>query len=134
MALLKVLPEIVRESAKPLEATDSIKIVQADGIAQNGGGRVGNGGNNTSGNLASEAVSAAFSYRAQAPTIDGLMKELGLDGSSLEKLVAGGSGYEHSLINREQVNEVQTESLSDGKNRRNRQQKLEVPPSEEGAA
>ncbi len=134
MALLKVLPEIVRESAKPLEAIDSIKIVQVDGITQNGGGRGGNGGNNGSGNLASEAVSAALSYRAQAPIIDGLMKELGLDGSSLEKLVAGGTGYEPSIISKEQVNEVQTESFSDGKNRKNRQQKLAVPPSEEDAA
>lgn len=32
LALLKVLPELVRESAKPLEAIDSIKIVQVDGL------------------------------------------------------------------------------------------------------
>ena len=29
MALLKVLPEVVREAAKPMEAIDSIKIIQA---------------------------------------------------------------------------------------------------------
>jgi uncharacterized membrane protein YqiK len=90
LALLKVLPELVRESAKPLEAIDSIKIVQVDGITQNGGGGSGGG---SSGNLATDAVAAALSYRAQAPVIDGLMKELGLDGSSLDKLVAGGIGY-----------------------------------------
>jgi hypothetical protein len=28
-------------------------------------------------------------YRAQAPIVDGLMKELGFDGSTLENLVAG---------------------------------------------
>jgi uncharacterized membrane protein YqiK len=94
MALLKVLPEVVRESAKPLEAIDSIKIVQVDGITQNGGGRSGNGGTGSSGNLATDAVAAALSYRAQAPVIDGLMKELGLDGSSLDRLVAGGTGYQ----------------------------------------
>jgi uncharacterized membrane protein YqiK len=92
MALLKVLPEVVRESAKPLEAIDSIKIVQVDGITQNGGG-TGGGGSGGSGNLATDAVAAALSYRAQAPVIDGLMKELGLDGSSLDRLVAGGTGY-----------------------------------------
>lgn len=43
------------------------------------------GGN---GNLASDAVSAALAYRAQAPLIDGLMKELGLNGGSLDGLVA----------------------------------------------
>lgn len=94
MALLKVLPEVVRESAKPLEAIDSIKIVQVDGITQNGGGRSSASANGSSGNLATDAVAAALSYRAQAPVIDGLMKELGLDGSSLDKLVSGGAGYQ----------------------------------------
>jgi uncharacterized membrane protein YqiK len=92
MALLKVLPEVIREAAKPMEAIDSIKIVQVDGITHNGGGRSGaatSGGNGSSGNLATDAVAAALSYRAQAPVIDGLMKELGLDGSSLDRLVAG---------------------------------------------
>ncbi|QUL37137.1 flotillin family protein [Erythrobacter sp. JK5] len=87
LALLKVLPEVIRESAKPMEAIDSIKIVQVDGLT-NGGGSGGNGrtGGGT-GNLATDAVSAALAYRAQAPVLDGLMKELGLDGSSLGTLV-----------------------------------------------
>ncbi|WP_413465141.1 flotillin family protein [Novosphingobium profundi] len=92
MALLKVLPEVVRESAKPLEAIDSIKIVQVDGLTQKGGaGAVGGAGAPVggSGNLASDAVSAALAYRAQAPMIDGLMKELGLDGSTLSNMVQG---------------------------------------------
>ncbi|WP_298285805.1 flotillin domain-containing protein [Novosphingobium sp.] len=88
MALLKVLPELVRESAKPLEAIDSIKIVQVDGLTRSSGG-AGEGGANSNGNLASDALTAALSYRAQAPIIDGLMKELGLDGGSLEGLVKG---------------------------------------------
>ena len=37
----------------------------------------------------SSAVSAALRYRAPAPIVDGLMKELGFDGSMLENLVAG---------------------------------------------
>lgn len=92
LALLKVLPEVVRESAKPMEAIDSIKIVQVDGLTNNGGSGGGapagaNGAGGGSGNLASDAVSAALAYRAQAPVLDGLMKELGLDGSSLGTLV-----------------------------------------------
>lgn len=90
LALLKVLPEIVRESVRPLEAIDSIKIVQVDGITARGPSQVGNGGvSNGSGNLAHDAVTAALAYRAQAPVIDGLMKELGLSGASLESLVEG---------------------------------------------
>lgn len=96
MALLKVLPEIVRESVRPMEAIDSIKIVQVDGLTRKGG-VTGDGATNAShgggsGNLANDAVSAALAYRAQAPVIDGLMKELGLDGSSLDTLVSGLSG------------------------------------------
>jgi hypothetical protein len=79
-----------------MEAIDSIKIVQVDGLTNGGrgagdgngsGGGAGSGGG--SGNLASDAVAAALAYRAQAPVLDGLMKELGLDGSSLSGLVKG---------------------------------------------
>ncbi|PZU14964.1 MAG: flotillin [Citromicrobium sp.] len=91
LALLKVLPEVIRESAKPLEAIDSIKIVQVDGLT--GGTTAGSGGGasygGSTGNLAQDAVSAALAYRAQAPVLDGLMKELGLDGSNLTGLVSG---------------------------------------------
>uniref|UniRef100_UPI000A585CE6 flotillin domain-containing protein n=1 Tax=Novosphingobium naphthalenivorans TaxID=273168 RepID=UPI000A585CE6 len=90
MALLKVLPEIVRESVRPMEAIDSIKIVQVDGLTQKGGASAGSGAPiGGSGNLANDAVSAALAYRAQAPVIDGLMKELGLDGASLATMVRG---------------------------------------------
>ena len=88
LALLKVLPEVIREAAKPMEAIDSIKIVQVDGLT--GGGRGGGAANDLDGerNLAGSAVAAALRYRAQAPIVDGLMKELGFDGSSLDSLVA----------------------------------------------
>ncbi|WP_344707998.1 flotillin family protein [Sphingomonas swuensis] len=89
MALLKVLPEVVREAAKPLEAIDSIKIVQVDGLSGGGAAGLGGaGGTGDGGNLASSAVNAALRYRAQAPIVDGLMKELGFDGQSLDGLVA----------------------------------------------
>ena len=88
LALLKVLPEVIRESAKPMEAIDSIKIVQVDGLT-NGGASGGASTGGGTGNLAQDAVSAALAYRAQAPVLDGLMKELGLDGSTLTGLVKG---------------------------------------------
>ncbi|WP_432653736.1 flotillin family protein [Sphingosinicella terrae] len=90
LALLKVLPEVVREAAKPMEAIDSIKIVQVDGLTGGGSAAAGADGEAAGGgNLASSAVAAALRYRAQAPIVDGLMKELGFDGSTLENLVAG---------------------------------------------
>ncbi len=96
LALLDVLPEAIRKSAKPMEAINSIKIVQVDGLTNGGGNGGGSPANNGSsgvggaGNLATDAVSAALAYRAQAPVLDGLMQELGLDGSSLAGLAKGG--------------------------------------------
>lgn len=89
LALLKVLPELIRESAKPMEAIDSIKIVQVDGLTSGGAGvgGAGAGGAGGEGNLADAAVAAALRYRTQAPMLDGLMKELGFAGGSLDGLV-----------------------------------------------
>lgn len=126
LALLKVLPELVRESAKPLEAIDSIKIVQVDGIMQNGSGNSGNSGSGSSGNLATDAVAAALSYRAQAPVIDGLMRELGLDGSSLDRLVAGGTGY-HAAVSPDDEVEAQPKA----KPRKNAKPKVEELETDE---
>ncbi|WP_019368332.1 flotillin family protein [Sphingomonas sp. HT-1] len=91
LALLNVLPELVREAARPLEAIDSIKIVQVDGLNGRSGGVAGGAANDGDGdrNLANSAVAAALRYRAQAPVIDGLMRELGFDGSTLDTLVSG---------------------------------------------
>ncbi|QNQ10145.1 flotillin family protein [Sphingomonas alpina] len=86
LALLKVLPDLIREAARPMEAIDSIKIVQVEGLQGQGGAGVAIDGDGGNGNLANSAVSAALRYRAQAPLIDGLMKELGIDGSSLEAM------------------------------------------------
>ena len=92
LALLKVLPEVIREAAKPMEAIDSIKIIQVDGLT--GGGRAAANGADPGGedNLAQSAVAAALRYRAQAPIVDGLMKELGFDGGSLDRLTAAALG------------------------------------------
>ncbi|URW76066.1 flotillin family protein [Sphingomonas donggukensis] len=95
LALLKVLPEVIREAAKPMEAIDSIRIVQVDGLTGNGGGNgggAGDGGDGGDRNLANSAVAAALRYRAQAPVIDGLMRDLGFEGGSLDALVASATG------------------------------------------
>ncbi|WP_156255085.1 flotillin family protein [Sandarakinorhabdus oryzae] len=82
LALMKVLPDIIREAAKPMEAIDSIRIVQVEGL--NGGGSgSGEGGGAGDGNLADSAMKAALRYRAQAPIVDNLLRELGLDGASV---------------------------------------------------
>ncbi|WP_428643173.1 flotillin domain-containing protein [Roseibium sp.] len=88
--LLEQLPEIIAQSVKPMEQIDGIKIIQVDGMTGSGGA-VANGGstNGSGGNLADQMVSSALKYRSQAPLLDAMMKEIGLDGSGLNGLTAG---------------------------------------------
>jgi uncharacterized membrane protein YqiK len=90
-ALIKALPEIIRESVKPMENIDAIKILQVNGlgggannVSHNGNGSNGNG----NGSLADDMVNSALRYRAQAPLLDGLMNELGISGSDINGLTA----------------------------------------------
>ena len=87
--LIKTMPEIIRESVKPMEQIDAIKIFQISGL---GGGNDGTGstpGAGGSGSLADEVVNGALRYRAQAPMIDGLLQELGMKGSDINSLTDG---------------------------------------------
>jgi len=86
MALIEAMPEIIAQSVKPIENIDGIKILQLDGL--NGGGVAGDNASAGQGGVADQAVSAALRYRSQAPVIDARMKELGIDGTSLEGLSA----------------------------------------------
>lgn len=96
MALIKHLPDIIRESVKPMEAIDGIKIIQVDGLnagaAAASSGSDGDGGRAGNGNLAEQVVSSALRYRAQAPLLDSLMRDIGLNGGDLNGLVAGVEG------------------------------------------
>ena len=94
MELMRQLPNIIRESVKPMEQIDGIKIFQLDGL--NGGSSNGvahgdgNGSNGTgNGNLADQVVNSALRYRSQAPLIDSLLDEVGLNGGDINKLTAG---------------------------------------------
>lgn len=85
-ALIKALPEIIRESVKPMEQIEGIKILQVNGLggapSEGSNGHSGHG----SGNLAEEVVNNALRYRAQAPLLDSLLKEIGLQGGDLNAL------------------------------------------------
>ncbi|WP_116813225.1 flotillin family protein [Steroidobacter cummioxidans] len=89
LALIQALPKIIEEAVRPMQNIDSIRIMQVDGLntgaagAQAGDHAAGNG----SGNLAEQAVGAALKYRAYAPVVDQLIKEVGLSGSGLDGLV-----------------------------------------------
>jgi len=83
MAVINNLESIIRESVKPMGAIDSIKIIHADGLGA--AGNNGNGGNRSSkdGNLADQVVNSALRYRSQAPLVDTLLKEVGLNGGDI---------------------------------------------------
>lgn len=71
-----------------MKSIEGIKIIQVDGL--NRGGGAGGAENATvsagGSNLAEQALSAALSYRTQAPLIDSLLNEIGLSGGSLNAL------------------------------------------------
>ena len=91
LALLKHLPEIIRESVKPMENIDDIKILQVNGLSNfTGGGTVGSDTiENGQTSLSDQVVNSALRYRSQAPLIDSLMNELGLQGGDINGLTQG---------------------------------------------
>lgn len=92
--LIRNLPAIIRESVKPMENIDAIKILQVSGLNGPTPAAAGQGGGhaNGSGSLAEEVVNSALRFRAQAPLIDGLMQELGITGGDISGLTGGLNG------------------------------------------
>ncbi|MGD8430798.1 MAG: flotillin domain-containing protein, partial [Ectothiorhodospiraceae bacterium] len=92
LRLIDRLDGIIRESAKPMERIEGIKILHVDGLGgmnghhPGGNGAAGGGGN---GNVADDMVNAALRFRAQGPLVDELLKELGLNGGADLNKLAG---------------------------------------------
>ena len=82
LRLVDKLDTIIRESVKPMEKIEGIKVVHLDGLTvPTGGGSVdGDGG------LTDRLVSSALRYRAQAPLVDHLLNEIGIDAGDPSKL------------------------------------------------
>nr|WP_096856101.1 flotillin family protein [Escherichia coli] len=88
LALLQALPAVIEKSVEPMKSIDGIKIIQVDGLNRGGATGDANTGNVGGGNLAEQALSAALSYRTQAPLIDSLLNEIGVSGGSLAALTS----------------------------------------------
>lgn len=80
--LLDKMEGIIRESVRPMERIDGIKIISVNGLA--GGNNNGASGETAPGTLPEQLVSSALRFRAQAPLVDSLLKEIGIDGSGIE--------------------------------------------------
>ena len=92
-ALVENLPAIIRESVKPMERIEGIKILHVEGLPglSSGAGSNGSGdaahadGGGRDGNLAEQVVSSALRYRSQAPFVDTLLSEIGLTGDTIHR-------------------------------------------------
>ncbi|EJU2809202.1 flotillin family protein [Salmonella enterica] len=101
LALLQSLPAVIEKSVEPMKSIDGIKIIQVDGLNRGAmAGDVAAGGAN-GGNLAEQALSAALTYRTQAPLIDSLLNEIGIAGGSLKALTTPLVSSATDEINRE---------------------------------
>lgn len=85
LAMLKYLPEIIRESVKPMENIDDIKILQVIGLHGAHAGSCQADAHHEGSNVAlsDQVVNSALRYRSQAPLIDSLMNELGIQGGDI---------------------------------------------------
>lgn len=89
-ALVENLPAIIRESVKPMEKIEGIKILHVEGLPglSTGGGGSGEGGSTDGprdGNLADQVVTSALRYRSQAPFVDTLLGEIGLTADTVHR-------------------------------------------------
>ena len=89
MKLIDKLEAIIRESVKPMERIEGIKILHVDGLGGGGGGgsRVDCG--DVGGGLADSVVNSALRFRAQAPLIDQLLREIGVQGGDVGRVAQG---------------------------------------------
>lgn len=92
-ALVENLPAIIRESVKPMERIEGIKILHVEGLPGLSG-TVGHGGSGEGGqdgtgpregNLAEQVVNSALRYRSQAPFVDQLLGEIGMTGGDIHR-------------------------------------------------
>ena len=103
--LLEHVEGIVAASVKPLEKIKDIRIMQLDGMG-------GTGGEGRSGSPTDEVINSALRCRVQAPMIDSLLADIGIDGANLAK--QGGLMREASDMQRI-AGEARRSSGDDGK-------------------
>jgi uncharacterized membrane protein YqiK len=91
LRLIDKLDAIIREQVKPLENIEGIKILHVDGLGGGGGGAgAGAGDFSGAGGFSDQVVNSALRYRAQAPLIDELLKEIGIDTGKAGQTMATG--------------------------------------------
>ena len=95
MKLVEKAEAIIRESVRPMERIEGIKILQVDGLGGSSGGA--RNGDASSGSFSDSIVNSALRFRAQAPLVDQLLREIGIEGGDIQRLVGGASGAQAAL-------------------------------------
>jgi len=104
MKLASNLDSIIRESVKPMQNIDAIKILDVNGLpgfsdghsrgnGSDSGGSGGSGSPRSSdgasvsgGNLADNVVNSALRYRAHVPFVDSLLQEIGMSPGEISNI------------------------------------------------
>ena len=95
MRLVEKAEAIIRESVRPMERIEGIKILHVDGLGGGGGG--GGAEVNGNGGFADSVVNSALRFRAQAPLVDQLLREIGLEAGDIQRLAGGTVSAQASL-------------------------------------
>jgi uncharacterized membrane protein YqiK len=93
MALVGKAEAIIRESVRPMERIEGIKILHVEGLAGGGSG----GGDGGGAGFADGVVNSALRFRAQAPIVDQLLREIGLEAGDIQRLTGGAAGGQAAL-------------------------------------
>jgi uncharacterized membrane protein YqiK len=96
MKLVEKAEAIIRESVRPMERIEGIKILHVEGLGGGGHGGVPNGESN--GGFADGLVNSALRFRAQAPLVDQLLREIGIEGGDIQRLVGDPAGTQAALL------------------------------------
>lgn len=94
LKLVEKAEAIIREAVRPMERIDGIKILHVEGLAGGGGGGDGSGGG---AGFADSVVNSALRFRAQAPIVDQLLREIGLEAGDINRLAGGAAGGSAAL-------------------------------------
>jgi uncharacterized membrane protein YqiK len=95
MKLVEKAEAIIRESVRPMERIEGIKILQVDGLGGSSGGA--RNGDASGGSFSDSIVNSALRFRAQAPLVDQLLREIGIEGGDIQRLVGAASGAQAAL-------------------------------------
>jgi uncharacterized membrane protein YqiK len=87
LKLIERLPEIIRESVRPMEHIDSIKIVDVNGMGSFGGSNGEGGQSNSHKSLPDQVVDAGLRHQAMKPLMNSLLESVGITDADISTAI-----------------------------------------------